>query len=170
MGNLTSPIPSDAPLVGVSRDPATGQQRTTAYMSDDFNNWLLELTTRLNATPEAIADSVSVSASSASIAPTVAFVPTSAALFRVNVYATVVQAATVNSSLIVTIGSTDIDGNNKSQASAAMTGNTLGTVLSATFLVRTKQAAGITYETTRVSNGATIMKYDLVIVVEQLPT
>lgn len=169
MGNLTSPIPSDAPIVGVSKDPATGKQLTTAYMSDDFNNWLLELQTRLNATAEAISESVSVSASSASIAPTPAFVPTSDGRFRVSVYATVVQAATTSSSLIVTIASTD-GGVNKSQVSAAMTGNTLTTVLSATFLVRADQAAGITYETTYAEVGATVMKYDLVVIVEALPS
>jgi hypothetical protein len=169
MADLTSPIPSDAPIVGTARDPSSGKERISKYMSEDFNNWLLELTTRLNASPESVGDSISVSASAASIASTAAFVPLGAGMFRVSYYVRVVQAGTVSSSIQVSIGSTD-EGISCTQSSAAATGNTTATVLSGSFVVRSDQAAAITYATTYASVGATAMNYDLIVTVEQIPT
>lgn len=168
MANL-SPIPSDAPIVGVVRDPSTGRDRLSKYMSDDFNNWLLEVTTRINNSPEAVpGGSVSLADQNASIASTPAYVTQASGMFRANVYARVVTAGSVSSSLAVDIEWTD-DSVNCSDAFAAVTGNTTDTVLQGTVILRSDQAAAINYVVTYADGGgATAMAYDLEIVVEAL--
>lgn len=163
-----SPIPSDAPIVGVVRDPQTGQERLSKYMSDDFNNWLLELVTRQNNTPESVGNSVSVSAANAAISATPAYTVTSTGYYRVSVYARIVGVAATSSSLTPTIAWTD-GGVACSFTGSALTGNTTATVGSFTFLVRADQATAITYSTAYASNGAGEMDYDLVVTVEQVP-
>lgn len=90
-----------------------------------------------------------------------------AGVYRVSFYATVVQAATVSSSLTVTLDHTD-RGASKAVTSAAMTGNTLGTMLSGTALIRVDVNSPVRYSTTYGSVGATALLYDLIVVLERV--
>src|SRR3990167_3174871 len=163
MATLTSPIPSDAPLIGATKDPQTGRERISRYMSDDFANWLLELTTRLNSSPESIGNGIELTGQGASIGATAAYTPSSEGYYRVSVYARVTTAAVTSSSLTVTIAWTD-GGIAVSKAAAAITGNTTASEIDPfVFLLRADQATAITYATTYASNGAGEMKYMLTV-------
>lgn len=166
---LVSPIPSDAPLVGSTRDPKTGQERLSKFMSDDFNNWLLELTTRMNNSPEALGSGVALEGQNASIGATPAYTTQSAGYYRVSVYARVMTAAVTSSSLTVTIDWTD-GGIAVTKSAAAITGNTTASEIDPfVFLIRADQATAINYSTTYASNGAGEMQYRLTVVVESVP-
>lgn len=168
MAQTTSPIPSDSPFTGpIVRDPQTGEMRPP-YMSEDFANWLLEQQTRINQAPASIGDAVSLTNQSASLGATPAFVATTTGVYRVSVFARVVQAATTSSSLSATIGATDKT-IAYTVALTAVTGNSTGTVLQGSVLVRCDQAQAINYSTTYASVGATAMQYDLVVTVELVP-
>ena len=164
-----SPIPSDSPIVSVTRDQQTGKEKLSKFMSDDFSSWLLELTTRFNNTPESIGNGVALEGQSASIAATPAYTTQSAGYYRVSVYARVTTADGVSSSLIVTIAWTD-GGIAVSKASAAITGNTTASEIDPfVFLIRADQATAINYATTYVSNTPGTMVYRLTVVVETVP-
>lgn len=162
-----SPIPRDSVWIAV--DP---QGRMTGYLSMPADNWLVELTTRLDNSANRIVSvarpATGEAALEASIAPTSLPVPsTSSGLYRVTVYARITRAGTVSSSLIVTIGSTD-GSVVCSQSGAALTTNTTASVQSVSFLVRRDQATAITYSTTYASAGATSAQYRLDLLVEAL--
>jgi hypothetical protein len=91
----------------------------------------------------------------------------SAGVYRISYYARITTAATTSSSLTVSFGATD-SGVGVTFTGSAITGNTVSTVQSGTFIVRSDQAAPITYATVYASVGATAMVYRLDIVVEQL--
>jgi hypothetical protein len=169
MPTSTSPIPSDAPFTGpIVMDPQTRQIRAP-YMSDDFANWLLEQQTRLNQAPQSIGEAVSLTDQTASIGATPAYVAETTGVYRVSVYARIVRAGTISSSLSVTIGATDKTIAIAELVKAAVTGNTTATVYQGAVIVRCDQSQAITYATTYATAGATTMAYDLVIVVELLP-
>lgn len=162
-----SPIPSDAPITGAMvKDPRSG--KLIFFMSDDFNNWLLEQQTRLNNSPESVGDSLSLTAQTASLAATPAYVATTQGMYRVSLYGRVTTPAGVNSSLIVTAEWTD-DGVNCSASSTAATGNTTATTALLSVTVRSDQAASLNVSTTYASTPAAAMAYDLVATVEQVP-
>lgn len=165
--SVLSPIPSDAPITGTMRkDPKTGAM--VFFMSDDFNNWLLEQQTRLNNSPESVGDSLSLSEQNASLASTPAYVASSAGMYRVSIYGRVTTPAGVASSLTVTAEWID-DGVTCSKDSPAEAGNTTDTTALLSVVVRSDQAAPISVSTTYVSNPAGAMEYDLVATVEQVP-
>jgi hypothetical protein len=88
-------------------------------------------------------------------------------LYRVTYYTRVTRAATVSSSLTVTVNFTDALA--QTWNGAAMTGNTLTTWQTGTIMVYTDQGSPFTYATTYASVGATSMLYSLRMTVEQLP-
>ena len=92
-----------------------------------------------------------------------------AGLYRLSYYARISRAATVSSSLIVTLGWTD-DAVTVTASGVAMIGNTTATAQGASFMVEIDQASPIVYSTTYASVGGTTMQYKLDVVVEQMLT
>ncbi len=92
----------------------------------------------------------------------------SAGLYRVWYRLRVTQPATTSSSVTVTLASTE-SGVPLSETSAAMTGNTTGTVASGVWLVRVDAGTPIFYSTTYASAGATPMQYRVDVVLESVP-
>jgi hypothetical protein len=162
----TSPIPSDSDAIELTTDPGTGRKRF--LLSEIFQNWLLELTTRVDATPESIVRLPRLTNQAAAIAATPLALPESTSgLYRVTVYARKTQAATTSSDLTVTIQATD-GGVACPQSTPTNSVNTTAAVISQSFLVRRDQATAITYETAYASVGGTVMKYALDVEVEAL--
>lgn len=161
---FTSPLPSDTALVETDRN--TG--KPGKYASSDWINWFMELISRINKTAEKIG-SVALTNQSASIGATAIGVPApSKARYKVSYYLRQTQAATTSASLTVTIGWTD-DGVSCVQPGAALTTNTTASQQNGTLMVKSDQAAGITYSVTYASVGATPCKYKFEAVVEQIP-
>lgn len=92
----------------------------------------------------------------------------SAGLYRVSVYARITRAASVSSSLIVTVGWTEL-GLSLLDPWPAVTGNTVTSVLtSPPKVVQIDGATPVSYATTYVSVGGTTMEYELMIVLERI--
>lgn len=164
---FTSPIPSETPIVDQARNKDTGKLSFTGFMSAAFVDWFLELVGRVNNSPEQY-PTVTLTAQQAAIATTPIPMPSvGAGLYRVSVYGKVTQAATVSSSLAATIGWTD-GGNSCTAPIAAVTGNSLTTVLLGSAYVRSDRATALTYATGYASVGATPMQYSLDVQVEGL--
>lgn len=90
-------------------------------------------------------------------------------LYRLTYYFRITQPASVSSSLSVTLGWTD--GGVTCAYSTPLpivNGNTVSTVRGDTIMIRSDQAAPLTYSTTYVSVGGTPMLYSLDLVVEQM--
>src|SRR3990167_7657273 len=122
---LTSPIPRTTPIIGWVIE--AGKRVWTGLISLEFDNWLRELTTRLNHTAEILA-AVTLTGQGASIAATsLPLGITSAGLYRITAYVRITTPGTVSSSLTVTITTTD-GGGTVNQSSVALTGNTTATV------------------------------------------
>lgn len=159
-----APPPLENPIVedgnSIAGKPVKG------LMTRAFNNWLLSLTTRLEQAAYGILPTVTVAAQTASIGTTALVASAAAGLYRVSWFFRITTAASVSSSLLVTIAGTD-GGISYTQAGAAVTGNTTATVQSGSFLVRADQASPISYSTTYASVG-TPMSYSLSLTVEAL--
>lgn len=122
-----------------------------------------------NLSPSVASTPVSATTQSASIGTTA--IPTStlsAGLYRVSYYARITRAATVSSSLIVTIGWTE-SGVSLLQSGAAITGNTTFSLQNATWFIQIDNSSPITYATTYASVGGTTMQYKLVVALEAIP-
>ena len=139
----------------------------TRFLSSLWRDWFTALRDAIHLAV-ARAASTSVTAQSAAISSTTAHAVTETGLYRVSYRARITTAATVSSSLTVTVGWTDT-GVACSQAGAAMTGNTTTTQQSGQVVVYADAATAITYSTAYVTSGATSMAYALAVVVEQLP-
>lgn len=129
-------------------------------------NWLRGLAARMNDTPNATRR-VSLTDQEAAVALSSLVPAPSAGVYRVSWYLRITRAATVSSSVAVTIRSTD-GGVVCSQGGAAVVGNTTATVQSGVVLVRADASAPISFETAYGSVGATAMQYRLDLVVESL--
>ena len=127
-----------------------------------FSNQATQLTTAA----QAIATK-GLAAQAASISATPLLVTSFSGLFRVTYYLRITQAATVSSSVTVTIGFTET-AVPLTKTFPAVTGNTTTTIDSQTWLLRSDAAAPITYAITYASVGATAMQYRIDVVVEQL--
>lgn len=91
----------------------------------------------------------------------------SAGMYRLTYYMAVTQAAGVSSSLTVTLSWTD-SGIPKSQAFAAVTGNTTATIQSGTIAVEVDGSSPIRYAVAYASVGAPVMKYKISVALEQI--
>jgi hypothetical protein len=155
------PNGAPAPL----RDPIA--RKSDGLMTAPWVTWFTQLTTDLDAAPERL-DSVTVTGQTASISPTALDVGSlSQGLYRVTWRARITQAATVSSSLVVTVGYTE-SAITMSESGTAITGNTTSTVASGSFLVAVDQGTPITFSTTYASTGASVMAYTLTIVAEEM--
>jgi len=166
--SLSSPFPYDVPVSPETTDRQTGRKTRSPYFSQELVDWFLEQQQRNNDSPEQLT-AVALEAQAASIATTsLPLGDLTAGYYRVNYVARITRAATVSSSLTVTIGWTT-GAQAVSIPGAAMTGNTTATVQTGVIFMKNDANAPITYSTAYVSNGATAMQYALDLLVEQLP-
>lgn len=166
MTEQTSPIPADSPLGYVK---VNGQMLPLYLDTAAWHPFLMSLQTRVESSPERLTI-LDTGELDASVATTPLQLPALASgLYRISVYARITQAATTNSSLIVTLSHTD-GGASPSKSTTAMTGNTTATTNDPfVHLVHIDASTSINYATTYASTGATVMKYRAFIVVEAVP-
>lgn len=139
----------------------------TRLLSSLWRDWFTALRDLLNTAPARVF-STHLTAQNTSLTTTTALTVPETGIYRLSYTARITQAATVSSSLQLTLSWTDT-GVACSQAGAAMTGNTTTTQQSGQIVVYADAATAITYSTAYVSAGATSMAYALAVVVEQLP-
>jgi len=141
-------------------------RRVPVFMETTFYRWLLSLIDRIQTAPST---SVHESASGLSAAvPTADLVASpSGGLYRVSWVLRISLAATVSSSVQVTITHT-ASGVACATAGAALTTNTPDTPLSGSIVVRADAGAPITYAVAYASVGATAAQYDVDVLVEML--
>src|SRR2546425_527659 len=148
-------------------DPPPERPNEVRYLTKPWYLWLAAVILRVQAAPE-ILKVVSLTNQSASIGTTAIPIGSiSAGLYRINWHARITTAASVSSSLTVTIGYTD-NAISCTQSGAALTGNTTATVQGGMAILRSDGAAPLTYSTTYASVGGTVMIYKLDVVAERL--
>ena len=153
------PLPTDTPLVEPNAEGALLINFLWLQTFVARDQQLAQSATRLT--------NPLVTLQAASIAATPLSIGTNAGLYRVNLVARITRAATVSSSLTVTIRWT-MGGVALSKTYTALTGNTTATYLAEIFPVRLDAATALTYETVYASSGATTMEYSAEIAVERL--
>lgn len=147
------PFPSREPPI----DAATGLFQLR------WLTWLRGLREQVDLNPSRIT-TVSLANQNASIGTTA--IPTStlvAGLYQAQYFARVTTAAVTSSSLTVTFTATD-DAQSYSLSGTAITGNTVDSTGTGTFLLSVDGASPVSYSTTYASNGAGQMVYKLEIV------
>lgn len=137
------------------------------YVSSLWSNWFTALRDAINLVPARVF-SVRREAQGAAISSTTALTVPETGVYRMTYQARITQAATVSSSLTVTLEWVD-GGVTCSQSGAAITGNLVTTVQSGSIVVYADSASAITYSTAYASVGATSMTYALSVFVEQVP-
>lgn len=140
------------------------------YFTREWRNYLLSLQNTAGAAPQILYE-LALTGQHASIGTTPLTLPAvSAGFYRVSVYQTVTTADGVSSSLVTTIGWTDL--------SAAKTFVTTGLTAASAYttaandsivrMIHIDNASPITYATAYTSNTPALMQYALGIVVEKL--
>jgi hypothetical protein len=158
-----APIPTDAPLLQLDLDG-----KPTPYLSADWYLWFFAQANRVQQAPPVLGTPTSLTSQSASIGTTALTLPAlSGGVYRVSWYARITTAATVSSSLTVTIGFTET-AITLSTSGSAITGNTTTTTQSGSVLLQIDAASSLTYSTTYASVGATSMVYRLSLTCEQV--
>ena len=162
------PMPlTDALVVAPNPNLAKGQRDSTAYqMSETWVKYFQQQGQTASQTPGRL-QSVGVQQAGTAILTTTLWPTTTAGLYRITWYARITRAATVSSSLTLTLGWTD---NTVALTSAqtAITGNTTSTFQSGTLTVNADRLTNLTYAAAYASVGATSMQYSLQIAVEGL--
>lgn len=165
-GTISDP-PIETPLTDETQDSTKPGARPQFYMTTGWYQWFLALVARIQRAAQLL-QTVALTGQSAAIGTTATDIGAiSSGLYRVSWYARITQAATVNSSLTVTIGWTE-SATSQSSSGAALVGNTTVTGQSGSVLIQSDSVAPITYATAYVSVGATPMKYRLSVTVEAL--
>lgn len=108
---------------------------------------------------------IGLTAQAASIASSPVVSSAQIGTYRVTYYAVVTRAASSSSSILVTIAWTDAAA--QTLASSSGTGNTVGTFIQGSLILKVPAVSDITYTTTYATSGATTMLYSLNIQVEQ---
>jgi hypothetical protein len=161
MATALSAPPLQTPLID------SDQQGTlTGYITTVWNLFLLSITTRLQQGVLAL-KVTSRTGLSAAIVTAAALTTTSAGLYRVSYVIRVTQAATTSSSLTVTLGWVR-SGVPITQAFAAIAGNTVTTYQSTALVVKADALTDLTYAVAYASVGATPMKFEIDVTVEQV--
>lgn len=138
------------------------------FVSDEWLRWLTAVLNAIGAAAQKVG-TVGLTTQGAAIASTSIPTPTlGAGLYRVSFYARITRAATVSSSLTVTVSWVD-GGVTCSQSFVAVTGNTTATTQSGSVLVRADEATSINYATAYASSGATSMQFSLDVRTEAIP-
>lgn len=149
------------PHTGGKRDPEEG--RITRPWVDFFT-----VSQQAQSVTPTLLVGVHLTAQTASIAATPFSTPAlSAASYRITYYFRVTTAASISSSLLVTLSWTQ-GGVSCSKSFAAVTGNTTATTDSGSYTVTVDQASPINYATTYASVG-TPMAYSLDVFMETIP-
>lgn len=139
----------------------------TDSITDTVRQWLLSVTGRVQQSPQVL-KTVALTGQGAAIGATV--IPLGAlapGTYRITYYARITQAATVSSSLTVTLQWTD-GGVGQTATFAAITGNTTATSQTGSIVVDIDQSTNLTYSTAYASVGGTSMQYKLTILPELL--
>jgi hypothetical protein len=139
------------------------------FLTRPWVAWLTDLVRKVDSDPTVVS-SVTVTAKSASISATSfprVILPTG--LYRIGYFARITTAATTSSSLTVTIAGVN-GGVACAIAGSAITGNTTSTVQSGNVYVQSDDSTSLTYATTHVSSGSTVMVYGLWMTVERVTT
>lgn len=132
-----------------------------------FDQWFTpNFTDRVQASPPVTVAPPAVSASGASIGATTLIAAANAGLYRVSWWLRITQAASVSSSVTVTLGTTD-GGVACTLSGPALTANNVALPQGESRIIRADGAALISYSTTYVSVGTPAL-YDLEILVEAL--
>ena len=136
-------------------------------LAETWRRWFGRMPDTLNSIPN-IQKRVSLSSQGASISATDlgGAAVLAAGTYRATYYARISTAASVNSSLTVTLAWTD--GVAQTYSGAAIIGNTTTTYQTGTLMFRADASSAITYATTYASNAAGEMKYTLDIVLERV--
>lgn len=152
-----APLPRGQALVDAVRRMSTG-----------WADWMVSLVDKVEAAAVRVGG-VTLTGQSAAIGATAVPTPVlSRGLYRVQWTARITQAATVSSSVTITVAWTD-GGVACAISGAALTGNTTATVQSGEVLVSADAATTIRYSTAYASSGATPMAYALAVRVEEVP-
>ncbi len=141
--------------------------RTRLMLPRVWIDWFTALTLRVDANPTTFSPAQLVNQGAAIGTTPIPVDNLSQGLYRITYSARITTAATVSSSLTITLGWTD-GGVSCTLAGAALTGNTVSSVQGGTIMVANDQAAPLTYAVAYASVGATSMVYALSIFVEQI--
>lgn len=155
MSQPLDPIPQYDPLIDSAK-----------HMNDRWYRWLSEVIERMLQASTVIG-SVHRAAQTGSIATSTLITPVQPGVYRVSWSLQVTTAATVSSSIAVTVGWT-AGGVAQTEAFAALTANTTGTHGSGSVTIYPTTAQAISYSTTYASVGGTPMAYGVDVVVEEL--
>lgn len=159
MALTSAPFPAKDPIADKGNGLITGP----------WIDWFTGLVRSIDATPSRL-QTVGVTAQAASIGATsIPLGALAAGLYRVTWFSRITTAATVSSSLTVTVGFTK-GGVSCTLSGAALTGNTPATTQSETRMVAIDGSTPVTYSTTYASVGATPMQYALNVVLEAMDT
>jgi hypothetical protein len=169
--SLNVPLPIQDRIARAKREnlPAGQRDELEGTMPDVWVKYFQSQSDLASQAPAVQSNPVSVSTQAASIAATP--IPSGtlrAGNYRVSYYARVTRAATVSSTLTVTISWTD-GGASCSFSGAAMTGNTTTTVQSGSVFLASDASAPILYSTVYGSVGGTTMQYKLIVALELIP-
>jgi hypothetical protein len=161
IGRLADP-PLQSLLVDTDR-----QGKPTGLITRVWNAWLLALTTRISAAATVLR-TTQLLAQVAAVVTTAAYTTSAAGLYRVTYCLRVTQAATTSSSLTVTLGWV------RSTVGLTLSGSALvnggpASAQTQSMLVRADRASDLTFAVAYVSVGATPVKFELDVVVEQVP-
>lgn len=153
----------------VETDEKIPSRRDPFYLSTGWIRWgQNSLIPKVQAAPQLL-KAVSLTNKSASIGATalpLGVIP--AGRYRIDYFIKVSQAATVSSSLTVTLGFS-VDGSACTQTAAAVTGNTIATTQSGSIFIRIQSNSAITYAVLYASVGGTPCKFTFDIDVTQQP-
>lgn len=153
------------PTYWMERDQLTHD--VTDAITVDTRQWLLSLTGRVQQSPQVLSPVVLTTQAASIGATPIPLAALAPGTYRVSYYARITQAATINSSLAVTLQWTD-GGIGQTATFAAIVGNTTATSQNGSIVVNIDQATSLTYSTVYASAGATPMQYALTIVPEAL--
>lgn len=163
MAATLPPLPTNAPLLELGLDG-----KASEYLSSEWYQWLFAQASRVQQAPPVLGTPTRLTAQGAAIGVTSLTLPAlNGGIYRVSWTARITQAATVSSSLTVSIGYTET-ALSLTQAGAAITGNTTTTVQSGVAIFQADPSAPITFSTAFASVGATPMLYRLSITCEQI--
>jgi hypothetical protein len=149
-------------------DSTTAFVQPNGRLRDRVVDWLSALVKRVNECPYVLTR-IALTAQGASIATTtIPLGVLTEGLYRVTLTARITRAASVSSSLTVSISWTS-GGVLCTVATAALTGNTTDSVQMATYLIAVDSGTAIQYSTTYASVGAPSALYSLDLIVERVP-
>lgn len=135
-------------------------------ISSAYYHFLDNLRQQVDANAQ-VAGSTALTVQGAAIGATTILVTQFSGLYRFTWYLRITTAATTSSSATVTLGFTE-SGVPLTKTFTAVTGNTIQTIASETFLLRSDAPAPITFAVAYASTGATSMVYRLDVLLEQV--